>query len=849
MATTIIDNGDAGYTTVGSWNAFGSGHGGDLDYNSSGSGTNKARWTFTGLTGGVAYLISWNWLAGSDRGTNVPWTIYDSDNTTVLKSGLQNQVRASNDFTDAGTGWRWAGEVSPTGTSLRFEITDNCNGLVVADAVRLQPLSDGLPAGSADCTSVIDGAWSAAATWAPAAVPVSGNTVVVADAVTVSGSQACGTSPAEGNTVLTVRASSSLMIQTGATLAVKGDIANSGTVTVGEAGGGGTLEFDASGAASPTLQNYKLNNTDGTARIVIRGTSGAHSVFRSNSGGGNAYMAAIASASYLDAQWCDFLRLGDSATDIWSNSHTNNPASAVTILSLADCTFTDCGRFASAVNFPANAGLSIVRTKFISGEHATDDVRLVCTAPGGGVTRVVNYCAFSKMAVIAASSVAIDHCMFGAEMQDPGGATAALEITDSVFWKDVVGSSAHPLAGNYTNCYFYAGGTDNPHFPTPLNVGVSKTVTGCIVEYGGDFNVDSGNSFYGTGTWNLVSCIILPSGKSPSVSSGAVTFSGPSITLTHCTLHSNPYSGGILIGDGGSSAGTYPTVKSNLFWARLADVDGKAATDIPTSADNTLTPGNCTHNGLVNMVNPAYEGNYPTTQPGANDVRLDATDESTVFVDNTRNLSSWAVTQGSVAGTYALKVADAKTYLLADPSLVTSLLAHVRGGFIVKLASLRTTAHDGTVIGAVQDSPFINYSLTCDSGTFTITGTAASLEYGYELAADPGSYAITGTAASLEVGYKLTCASGSYLITGTAATLTEAGTFSLVCDAGSFAVTGTAAGLRYSRLLSCVAGAFSITGQNASLVYSDESSTPTITGLWSRVNRIVLDQPRLTLRG
>lgn len=109
------------------------------------------------------------------------------------------------------------------------------------------------------------------------------------------------------------------------------------------------------------------------------------------------------------------------------------------------------------------------------------------------------------------------------------------------------------------------------------------------------------------------------------------------------------------------------------------------------------------------------------------------------------------------------------------------------------------------------------YTLTASGGSFTLTGTAASLEFGRSLAAASGTFALTGTAANLEYGRTLGAGSGSYTLTGTAANL-EFGRY-LFGGSGTFTVTGTAANLEYNRLLSAASGSFAVTGTAATLTY------------------------------
>jgi len=61
-------------------------------------------------------------------------------------------------------------------------------------------------------------------------------------------------------------------------------------------------------------------------------------------------------------------------------------------------------------------------------------------------------------------------------------------------------------------------------------------------------------------------------------------------------------------------------------------------------------------------------------------------------------------------------------------------------------------------------------SIIADLGTYALTGTDASPEYGRVVAADAGSYALTGTDAAPEHGWLITAATGSYALTGADAT-------------------------------------------------------------------------------
>ncbi len=95
------------------------------------------------------------------------------------------------------------------------------------------------------------------------------------------------------------------------------------------------------------------------------------------------------------------------------------------------------------------------------------------------------------------------------------------------------------------------------------------------------------------------------------------------------------------------------------------------------------------------------------------------------------------------------------------------------GSVIVSQAKLQTTAnstqsYDVTVsVGADYHGSYVIlqeltlYTLTASSGSYTETGTAATLKVGYLVAATSGVYTETGTAATLKESHLLTASSGN----------------------------------------------------------------------------------------
>jgi hypothetical protein len=115
-----------------------------------------------------------------------------------------------------------------------------------------------------------------------------------------------------------------------------------------------------------------------------------------------------------------------------------------------------------------------------------------------------------------------------------------------------------------------------------------------------------------------------------------------------------------------------------------------------------------------------------------------------------------------------------------------------------------------------------NRTLSADSGSFAITGTAANLEYGREVLAGAGSYTFSGTDATLARGKSLAAEAGAFAYTGQDASL-EYGR-EVQADAGSYVITGQDASLEYGREVLALAGSFTVTGADASLEWGREAA-------------------------
>jgi len=142
----IIDNGDAGFTTTGEWTRWtGQGHLGDVHESLPGSGSDVARWTFTGLMPGV-YQVAATWSTYFNRATDSPFSVLDG---TVPRGTVNvNQRLAPSGFSDAGGVWQPLSDFDIASDTLVVELRDNANGRLNADAVRIERVG-ALPATAA----------------------------------------------------------------------------------------------------------------------------------------------------------------------------------------------------------------------------------------------------------------------------------------------------------------------------------------------------------------------------------------------------------------------------------------------------------------------------------------------------------------------------------------------------------------------------------------------------------------------------------------------------------------------------------------------------------------------------
>lgn len=108
-----------------------------------------------------------------------------------------------------------------------------------------------------------------------------------------------------------------------------------------------------------------------------------------------------------------------------------------------------------------------------------------------------------------------------------------------------------------------------------------------------------------------------------------------------------------------------------------------------------------------------------------------------------------------------------------------------------------------------------NYAITCNAGSFTLTGSSATISRNRALTASAGSYTYTGSQTTIKRNRALTANSGSYTYTGQTVTISR--NRALTASAGSYSYTGQQATILKSKLLNASSGSYTYTGQTVEI--------------------------------
>lgn len=122
-------------------------------------------------------------------------------------------------------------------------------------------------------------------------------------------------------------------------------------------------------------------------------------------------------------------------------------------------------------------------------------------------------------------------------------------------------------------------------------------------------------------------------------------------------------------------------------------------------------------------------------------------------------------------------------------------------------------------------------TMTASAGSYAQTGNSTGLLSGRRLIAVAGSYSQTGGATGLLFGHRMPAVAGAYSITGSDAGLSKSR--SLVVTAGSYSLTGSDTGLLFARLMPAVAGTYAQTGVAVTLTHTSARTLASVSGTYA----------------
>lgn len=121
-------------TYTGTWSVGTTGFNSDTHYKAKGTGAATANWTFTNLDPGV-YRVAATWTAKATAASNASYTVLDG--AVSAGTGTLNQRLVPGSRTISGIKWADIGTFSITGSRLTVRLSDAADGIVLADAIRI----------------------------------------------------------------------------------------------------------------------------------------------------------------------------------------------------------------------------------------------------------------------------------------------------------------------------------------------------------------------------------------------------------------------------------------------------------------------------------------------------------------------------------------------------------------------------------------------------------------------------------------------------------------------------------------------------------------------------------------
>jgi hypothetical protein len=581
-------------------------------------------------------------------------------------------------------------------------------------------------------TTTQAGPWNLTSTWGGSGPPGNGDTATIAGhAITIGTAVTVGSSPATGGTAaLTMQGSSTLAINAGGSLILKGDLSvnalGSGLQCAITMAAGTSLNWTV-----PAGQTYYYSLVNGCP-ITCNGTSGSHCTVSATLGNSSSYVYCTSVASYdigfINCTYTDFSNMAAApgvvnGYGVWAQVDASG---ANTPITCTNCTFTAsnylawCGR-----TLTWNGNVTVSNNKFSSSIAETDLGGNCCcevtfnNAPSGG-TRVVSFNSFDLGYGAAHYTNCVTHDnyfgggLFFNTISGNGGAWG----DETYFYNNFVVGGANVVKpiGGVKSCYFQstvsAAGATLLGPPSDLP---TFNIIGCIFENTNASQTGQTWAYYSVGnvtrTVSIRNCLVLPTAGTTH-HSGVLVIEGEAYTtavLEHNTLYCGDMAQFTPISAGWSTAarsGQVSSLKANFTWSdakrqsvcyKLSAISGQTS----GGNSNVVTPTSADYNGSYNgytdkpstwpsnsytFAGNGYQLNF-TAYPGAHDLA----DQDPQFVDRTRNLSAWSTHKGG-PGTNA----DALARLKADPSLIAGdLMPWVWGGFVPSNIALKSATYPG----------------------------------------------------------------------------------------------------------------------------------------------------------
>lgn len=242
------------------------------------------------------------------------------------------------------------------------------------------------------------------------------------------------------------------------------------------------------------------------------------------------------------------------------------------------------------------------------------------------------------------------------------------------------------------------------------------------------------------------------------------------------------------------------------------------------NGDPSMTFGSTPGATNITLLGASFGGGNTGTKPASFTSLADAVNSTA-----RRNSASYDITSASI-GPNQYTSTNVRSLILgielAPAGSANKTLVAAAGSY--SLSGTAASLKLGRVVAAAAGSYALSGSaatlrralpLVAGAGSYSLTGVTAGLLHGWKVAAGAGSYSISGTAATLRAGKAVAAAAGSYSITGSDAALTKSATaLVLAAGAGSYSLSGSTASLLLKRSLVAGSGAYALSGSAASLL-------------------------------